>query len=101
MNETPQPQPPEFRLTRTFWKGLITLIVGSGPLLVIILLAKLGVTGDPNPNPVGFGILAFFTFWPSIGVILWQLRKSFWQYRADQKQFQDQVSKQNTPPNSH
>jgi hypothetical protein len=43
-------------------------VCGSGPLLVVILLANLGLTRDPNPNPVGFGILAFLTFWP--GVIL-------------------------------
>jgi hypothetical protein len=35
-------------------------------LLTVILLASLGLTKDSNPNPVGFGILAFFTFWPSV-----------------------------------
>ena len=50
--------------------GLALLILGSGPLLVIITAAKLGLTDDPNPNPVIFGIMAFFTFWPGIGLIL-------------------------------
>ena len=45
-------------------------IVGSGPLLLIIFLAAIGVWPDPNPNPVGLGIMAFFTFWPSIICIL-------------------------------
>jgi len=32
----------------------------------VIALAGLGLTRDPDPNPVGFGILAFLTFWPSV-----------------------------------
>lgn len=43
--------------------GLILLVVGSGPLLVWMAV-------DPNSNPVGPGCLAFFTFWPSIILIL-------------------------------
>ena len=46
--------------------GLILLAVGTGPLLLVIIAAELGLTRDPNPNPIGFGILAFFTFWPSV-----------------------------------
>ncbi len=46
--------------------GLGLLVLGSGPLLAIILLAGLGLWPDPNPNPVGPGLLFFFTFWPSI-----------------------------------
>lgn len=49
--------------------GLVMFVLGSGPLLTIILLASLGLTADPNPNPVGFGILAAFTFWPSLFLI--------------------------------
>ena len=45
-------------------------MVGTGPLLAIIAAAKLGLTDDPNPNPVILGMLAFFTFWPSIALIL-------------------------------
>ena len=44
------------------------LVIGTGPLVVTMLLASAGLTADPNPNPVGFGILAFLAFWP--GVIL-------------------------------
>jgi hypothetical protein len=41
--------------------GLVLLIFGSGPLIAILLLSKIGV-GDPNPNPIGFGLLAGLTF---------------------------------------
>lgn len=46
--------------------GLVLLIVGSGPLLGIIVAASLGLWPDPNPNPVGPGLLFFFTFWPAV-----------------------------------
>ena len=41
-------------------------MIGTGPLLAVMLLANLGLTRDPNPNPIGLGILAFLTFWPSV-----------------------------------
>jgi hypothetical protein len=55
-------------------------VLGSGPLLLIIFLAKVGIWPDPNPNPVGLGMMAFFTFWPSIiciaiGSITWWRKK--------------------------
>ena len=46
--------------------GLGLLIFGSGPLLVIIALAELGLWPDPNPNPIGPGLLAALTFWPGV-----------------------------------
>jgi hypothetical protein len=49
---------------RLFRIGLALLVGGSGPLLVVILLARLGVTSDPNPNPVGPGLLASLTCGP-------------------------------------
>lgn len=55
-----------FWKSRTFVAGVALLVFGSGPLFLVILLAWLGITADPNPNPVGFGILAMFTFWPGI-----------------------------------
>ena len=59
------------RLTsRLLWIGLALFVLGSGPLLITILLASLGLTRDPNPNPIGFGILALFTFWPSVFLIV-------------------------------
>lgn len=44
------------------WVGVATLILGTGPLLLTVLL-------DPSSNPVGFGMLTFFTFWPSVTLI--------------------------------
>lgn len=46
--------------------GLILLLLGSGPLLGIIMFAQLGLSSDPNPNPVGPGMLAGLTFWPAV-----------------------------------
>lgn len=60
----------QLQLSRAFWFGLGLLLVGSGPLLTVILLAALGLLDDPNPNPVGLGILAALTFWPAILMML-------------------------------
>jgi hypothetical protein len=46
--------------------GLALLVLGSGPLWGIILLAALGWWPDPDPNPIGPGLLFFVTFWPAI-----------------------------------
>ncbi|HEY7370516.1 MAG TPA: hypothetical protein VIA29_11550 [Thermoanaerobaculia bacterium] len=54
---------------RYFKIGFLLLVLGTGPLLAVIAAAKLGF-GDPNPNPIGCGILAFLTFWPSIILIV-------------------------------
>ena len=61
-----------------FRVGLVLLVVGSGPLLSIMLVAKLGFTADPNPNPVFFGILAGLTFWPALILLalgVWRVRR--------------------------
>lgn len=69
------PSPEPFRLRPLVWVGLVVSAVGSAPLLSIIAASRIGVIDDPNPNPVGFGILAGLTFWPGIaaaavGVVL-------------------------------
>ena len=46
--------------------GLGLLIVGAAPLLFSIAAAALGLWPDPNPNPIGPGLLFFVTFWPTI-----------------------------------
>jgi hypothetical protein len=51
---------------RLFKIGFWLFVLGSGPLLAIIALAGIGLWPDPDPNPIGPGILAFLTFWPSI-----------------------------------
>ncbi len=50
--------------------GLGLLIFGSGPLLFVIAAASLGLWPDPNPNPIGFGLLAGLTFWPGTICVL-------------------------------
>ena len=59
--------------------GLGLLIAGAFPLVFIIVAAALGWWPDPNPNPIGPGLLFFFTFWPAvicivIGVVRVRLR---------------------------
>lgn len=46
--------------------GLTLVVLGWGPLLAIILLAAIGLWPDPDPNPIGPGLLFFFTAWPAI-----------------------------------
>ena len=65
----------KMKLPKLFWVGLALFVLGSSPLLIILALASLGVTKDSNPNPVGFGIMAMFTFWPGIGIIIISLFK--------------------------
>ena len=50
--------------------GVALLVLGSGPLLFIIAAAAIGLWPDPNPNPIGPGLLFFFTFWPAVICIL-------------------------------
>jgi hypothetical protein len=42
------------------------LVFGTGPLVFIIVAAAVGLWPDPNPNPIGPGLLAFLTFWPGV-----------------------------------
>ena len=81
---TGQLNPPKFRLPILFWIGLVFLVIGTGPLLGIIVMAKLGLTHDPNPNPVGFGMLAGLTFWPSVGLIIAGIVQGRSRYRRAQ-----------------
>jgi hypothetical protein len=46
--------------------ALVLVVFGWGPLWVIVLLAAIGLWPDPNPNPIGSGLLFFFTFWPAV-----------------------------------
>lgn len=51
--------------------GLILLAVGTGPLVFVMVAAKLGFGKDPNPNPILHGMLAGLTFYPALGLIAW------------------------------
>ena len=48
--------------------GFFTLVLGTVPLLVIIILDTFGLVNVSNP--VGFGIISFITFWPAIILII-------------------------------
>ena len=58
--------------SREYWRsglvkaGVLLLVFGTGPLLFIIVAAAIGLWPDPNPNPVGPGLLAGLTFWPGL-----------------------------------
>jgi len=56
----------DYRKNRMVQIGFWLLVIGAGPLVGIILLAELGIWPDPNPNPIGPGLLFFFTFWPAM-----------------------------------
>jgi len=56
--------------------GLAFIVFGWGPLLAVILLSAIGLWPDPNPNPIGFGILFFLTFWPAVICLIVGLFKS-------------------------
>ncbi len=53
---------------RSWWVriGLGLLVLGAGPLLTIIVLANIGLWPDPNPNPIGPGLLFAFTLYPAV-----------------------------------
>ena len=57
---------------RSWWVriGAALLLLGSAPLVLIIVAAAVGLWPDPNPNPIGPGLLFFFTFWPAVICIL-------------------------------
>ncbi len=50
--------------------GLALVLFGWGPLLAIIVLAGIGLWPDPDPNPIGPGLLFFLTCWPAIGCLV-------------------------------
>ncbi len=69
------PATARFRLPRLFWIGFWITAAGSAPLLTFVAADALGLISDPNPNPIGPGLLFFVTFWPgvivmAIGVLL-------------------------------
>jgi len=51
---------------RWFKVGFWIFILGGAPLWSIVLLAAIGLWPDPNPNPVGPGLLFFLTAWPGL-----------------------------------
>ena len=60
------------RVSKLFWGGLVLLVIGSMPLLAVMLFSR-----DPDPNPIGFGMLAFLTFWPAVIMIVVGWNRSY------------------------
>ena len=60
------------RVSKLFWAGLVLLMIGSVPLLAVMLFSR-----DPDPNPIGFGMLAFLTFWPAVIMIVVGWNRSY------------------------
>jgi hypothetical protein len=89
MNEPGIQQPPRFRLARLFWVGVVVFAMGSGPLLLVLLFTALGLTRDPNPNPIGLGFMAGLTFWPSVALVVGGLAASISKYRKARREFDD------------
>jgi hypothetical protein len=56
----------DYLANRWFKIGFWLAVVGWGPLLAIVVLASVGLWPDPNPNPVGPGLLFFVTSWPAL-----------------------------------
>ena len=48
--------------------GLAIAVVGSLPLLFVVVAAELGLWPDPNPNPIGLGLL--FVASVALGLLL-------------------------------
>ena len=57
-------------MPKLFWIGLVIFALGQAPLLLIIVAVQLSVWPDPNPNPIGPGLLSFVTFWPAVVLML-------------------------------
>ncbi len=56
----------DYLANRWFKIGFWVAVIGWGPLLAIVTLASIGLWPDPNPNPIGAGLLFFFTSWPAV-----------------------------------
>ena len=56
----------EYLANRWFKIGFWLAVIGWSPLWAIVLLAAVGLWPDPNPNPIGPGLLFFITFWPAV-----------------------------------
>lgn len=63
--------------------GAICVLASALPLLLVGLAASLGLTRDPNPNPIGFGLL--FVAGAAVGALLASVGvvKTWWQLGRD------------------
>jgi hypothetical protein len=56
----------EYLKSRWVKAGVALLAIGAAPLVFIVVAAAIGLWPDPNPNPVGPGLLFGLTLWPAI-----------------------------------
>ncbi len=47
--------------------GLVLLVLGTAPLLSVLVLSSFGIV-DRHSDPMTLGLIAFFTFWPGVGM---------------------------------
>jgi len=50
--------------------GLWVLAIGCGPLLLFLGADAIGLVSDPDPNPVGLGMLFFISVWPGAAMLV-------------------------------
>jgi hypothetical protein len=56
------------RYSRALIAAICLIVVGWLPLPLSVIIMK--AQGDPNPNPIGPGLLFFFTAWPAIILLI-------------------------------
>lgn len=49
--------------------GLAVLVLGMLPFVGVMGAATLGLTADPDPNPVVLGALAMLSFYVGVGLV--------------------------------
>ncbi len=60
---------------KVFTAGFLMVVLGNAPLVGIVVLAKIGVWPDPDPNPIGPGLLSFVTFVPGLLMMIAGVRR--------------------------
>lgn len=70
-------------LPKSLLWGLGLLVLGTGPLLLFLVADALGLIGDPNPNPVGLGLLFVATIIPAMALIVAGLLQWTWRWLRD------------------
>jgi hypothetical protein len=65
-------------LPLTLLLGMGLLAVGTGPLLLFVAADEMGLVSDPNPNPVGLGLLFVTTIIPALALTLFGLMRWVW-----------------------
>lgn len=81
----PEEGRPRFTLPVVFWAGLIAFIGCSGPMVVSMLLTRLGMMSAQDPNTVIYGIMGVLSFWPSVVCMLGGVISALFTYRNAKK----------------